>query len=167
MTPFINTGSPILCQCRLFYHLWSSYGEASENAFLTEDFRFIISTAGYLNETLWKRFESRFSVRIANIYGLTETVNGGLFCGPDDSSRRIGTVGKPVDCRALIVDENGKELPMGKEGELILSGEHLMSGYINDEKETAGVLKDGWLYTGDIATVDEEGFYRITGRKKI
>lgn len=142
------------------------YGEGYEDAFQTDDFRFIISAAGYLGEPLWERFQSRFAIRIANIYGLTETVTGSLFCGPDDDSYRMGTVGKAVDCRAMIVDEKGNELATGKEGELLLSGEHLMTGYLHDEEGTKSALNDGWLHTGDIATVDNEGFFRIAGRKK-
>ena len=142
------------------------YGEGYEDAFRTEDFRFIISAAGYLGEPLWERFQSRFGVRIANIYVLTETVTGSLFCGPDDESYRMGTVGKAVDCSARIVDDKGNEVATGKEGELLLKGEHLMIGYLNDEEGTKISLNDGWLHTGDIATVDEEGFFRIAGRKK-
>lgn len=136
-----------------------------EDCFATEDFRFIISTAAYLEEGLWRDFEERFRTRIANVYGLTETVAGSFFSGPGDD-HRIGTIGKPADCAARIVDESGRTVPPGSAGELEISGGHLMKGYLDDPGATSGALKDGWLLTGDIAIEDDDGFYRIAGRKK-
>ena len=136
------------------------------DAFRTEDFRFVISSAGNLDEHLWTRFEERFGSRVVNIYGLTETVVGGLFCGPDDETYRVGTVGKPVDCRARIVDGDGRDVPSGEQGQLLLSGHNLMSGYLNDPEGTAAVLRDGWFSTGDVCSADDDGFYRVVGRLK-
>ncbi|HXX53308.1 MAG TPA: AMP-binding protein, partial [Thermodesulfovibrionales bacterium] len=137
-----------------------------QDAFFTEDFQTVISTGAYLNARLWKTVEEHFQVRIANVYGLTETVTGGLFSGPGNNDHCIGTVGKPADCEVKIVDEQGSELRTGEPGELLMRGDHVMKGYLNAPEATARVLREGWLSTGDIATVDEEGFYRIVGRKK-
>ena len=137
-----------------------------QDAFLTEDFQTVISTGAYLDAKLWKTVEEHFQVRIANVYGLTETVTGGLFSGPEDKDHCIGTVGKPADCEARIVDEQGNEVETGESGELLMRGDHVMKGYLNAPEATAMVLRNGWLSTGDIATVDEKGFYRIVGRKK-
>ena len=134
--------------------------------FATEDFRFVISTAAYLDEGLWRRFEERFGTRVVNVYGLTESVCEGLYCGPDPSTRRVGTIGKPVDCEARIVTEAGRDVTTGSTGELILRGDNIMRGYFRMPDETAAVLKDGWFYTGDLAATDEDGFFRIVGRKK-
>jgi len=136
------------------------------DTFLTEDFQTIISTGAYLDARLWKSVEEYFQIRIANVYGLTETVVGGLFSGPGDNDHCIGTVGKPADCEVRIVDERGTEVRTGEPGELLMKGNHVMKGYLNAPEATARVLRDGWLSTGDIATVDEKGFYRIVGRKK-
>ena len=141
-------------------------GDADRAMFRTGDFRFIVSLAGYLDEGLWRRFEDRFGTRIVNVYGLTETVSGSLYAGPDDASHRYGTIGKPVDCECRIVDEAGKDLPPGQVGELLLRGPHVMPGYFRNPEATAEALRDGWLRTGDLATVDEAGCYAIVGRKK-
>ena len=141
-------------------------GERYEDALRSPWFRFVISTAAYLDAGLWQRFEEAFGVRVVNVYGLTETVCETTYCGPDDASRRLGTIGKPVDADARIVDESGVELPAGSTGELTVRGPHIMKGYFRLPDETAEVLRDGWLHTGDLATVDAEGFYRIVGRRK-
>jgi long-chain acyl-CoA synthetase len=137
-----------------------------DECFQTEDFRFVISTAAYLDEHLWRRFEARFRTQIVNVYGLTETVCEGLYCGPDLNTRRVGTIGKPVDCEARIVDESGRDVAPGTTGELILRGDNVMRGYFRMPEETAAVLKDGWFHTGDLAATDPDGYYRIVGRKK-
>lgn len=142
------------------------FSDGYEDCFGTPDFRFIISVSSHLEEALWGAFSVRFGVRIVNVYGLTETVAGGLFSGPSDESYRIGTVGKPIDMTARILDDNGLELGDEQEGELMLRGENVMSGYLNNEASTAAVLLDGWLATGDMAVRSTDGFYRITGRKK-
>lgn len=141
-------------------------GSGYEDSFSTSDFRFVISAAAYLEPALWESFESRFKTRVANVYGLTETVTGGLFSGPTDADHKIGTVGKPVDCEVKIVDEHHNPVPVGTVGEILLRGENVMKGYVNAEEETDKVLKDGWLYTGDLGSMDGEGFVRIVGRKK-
>ena len=146
--------------------LVANLGEDCLECFLTEDFRFIISTAAYLDKNLWRRFEEKFRAKVVNVYGLTETVCEALYCGPDEATRRIGTVGKPVDCEARIVDLAGRDVGPGATGELILRGDNVMRGYFRMPEETAAVLRDGWFYTGDLAAVDEDGFYRIVGRKK-
>jgi long-chain acyl-CoA synthetase len=136
------------------------------DAFQTGDFRFIISTGAYLDAKLWKSFEDHFQVRIANVYGLTETVTGSLFSGPTDDDHCIGTIGKPADCEVRIVNERGNAVKAGEPGELLIKGDHVMQGYVNAPEATADILRDGWLHTGDMATVDKKGFYRIVGRKK-
>lgn len=136
------------------------------DVFSTGDFQFLISTAAFLDPYLWRHIEAQYRTRIVNVYGLTETVCEALYCGPDDGTRKIGTVGKPVDCEARIVNESGDDVPTGDVGELLLKGDHIMKGYFRRPKETAEVLKDGWLYTGDLARTDEQGFYDIVGRKK-
>ena len=146
--------------------LMMSLGEHYQDALRAPWFRFVISTAAYLDPGLWQRFEDAFGVRVVNVYGLTETVCETTYCGPDDATRRLGTIGKPVDAEARIVDDDGRDLPTGATGELAVRGPHIMKGYFRMPEETAAVLKDGWLHTGDLATVDDGGFYRIVGRKK-
>jgi long-chain acyl-CoA synthetase len=142
------------------------YSAGYEDAFKTDDFRFVTSCAGRLDQKLWSRFQNRFGTRVANVYGLTETVTGGIFCGPDANTFCLGSIGKPVDCRVRIVDDQGRDLPAGQPGELLISGDNLFLGYLHDEQATAAVLKNGWLHTGDMAVSDDDGFYNIVGRIK-
>ncbi len=141
-------------------------GRDYEDAFDSDDFQFIISTAAYLDAGLWQSLQESHGVRIVNVYGLTETVCEACYCGPDDESFRIGTVGKPVDCEAKVVDADGTTLAPGQEGELLIKGDNVMKGYFRMPGETENVLRDGWFHTGDIATIDEQGFVTIVGRKK-
>jgi long-chain acyl-CoA synthetase len=136
------------------------------DAFDTPDLRMVISTAGHLEEALWREFEARSKLKVVNVYGLTETVAGGLFSGPDEATRRVGTLGRPVDCLARIMDPQGREAGEGERGELWLSGVNLMRGYLGDPEGTSAVLGEGWLHTGDLAYRDGEGFFHFTGRLK-
>lgn len=126
-------------------------------------FQFAISTAAQLPEDVWSAFQSIFGVPLANVYGLSETVAGSCFAVPATDSHRLGTVGKPIDCTVRAVDERGREVDAGETGELQIRGDHLFSGYIGD---VAGGLavEDGWLHTGDLGSIDEEGFVRVHGR---
>lgn len=142
------------------------FSDGYEDAFRTPDFRFVISVSSYLEDALWRSFSERFGVQVTNVYGLTETVTGGLFCGPSADTFRIGTVGKPVDMEARIVDEAGRDVADGDEGELLLRGDNMMAGYLNNPAATAAVMSGDYLHTGDMARRDADGFYRITGRKK-
>jgi long-chain acyl-CoA synthetase len=139
---------------------------AHNDYFDSADFRHLITVAGMMNPDLWQRLEQRFQQRVSNIYGLTETVAGGIFCGPDDATYRIGTVGKPLDMQIRVVDSDGRDLPTGAEGELWLRGDNVFHGYWDNALKTAEASEGNWFKTGDIACVDEAGFVRITGRLK-
>lgn len=137
-----------------------------DDSFSQPAFRFVASTAGPLAEEVWRQVEARFRTLVVNSYGLTETAIEALYCGPGADTRLVGTIGKPVDCEARIVDEAGEEVAPGEPGELWLRGDNVMLGYLDQPEATAAVLQGGWLRTGDLATCDPEGFYRIVGRKK-
>lgn len=143
--------------------LIDDFGAGLEDSFETQEFAFVISVAAYLDKELWTRFMSRFNVRIVNVYGLTETVAGSFFCGPDDASFKVGTVGRPVDTEVKIVDEEGNVLGSDKVGELIIKGRHIIKSYLSP---TGNPDSDGWFHTGDLGYVDQEGFYHVKGRKK-
>lgn len=134
--------------------------------FEDENFETIISVAGKLDTHLWKTVQDRFKVKVCNIYGLTETVAGGLFCGPSSTTFRLGTVGKPIDMEAKIVAEDGSECEPGRAGELFLRGANVFPGYLDSPEADAEAFASDWLRTGDIAIKDGDGFYAIVGRKK-
>lgn len=100
------------------------------------------------------------------VYGLSE---GGVltYLPPEDAIRKLGSSGK-VHCQAEIrlVDDEGRDVPQGEIGEVICRGEHQMMYYWDMPQETKNAIRDGWLYTGDLARFDEEGYIYIVGRKK-
>ena len=88
---------------------------------------------------------------------------------PSDGTARIGSIGLPLpNTYVRLVDlENGtREVAHGEIGELIIKGPQIMQGYLDDPEETANALRDGWLFTGDLATVTHDGFFEIVDRKK-
>jgi long-chain acyl-CoA synthetase len=109
-----------------------------------------------------------FSGLVSEGYGLTECTMGATSNPPERSKIRPGSVGIPVfDTECKVVDlETGEDLSTGKEGEICIKGPQVMQGYWNKPEETAEVLKDDWLYTGDIGKMDEDGYFYITDRKK-
>lgn len=136
------------------------------DCFAHEEFRYVISCGAHLDKNLWRMCEERLGIRLLNVYGLTETVAGGLFAGIDRSEGFRATVGTPVDCEARILDAAGRESSDGESGELALRGDLLMSGYFRSPEATAEVMGDGWLRTGDIARRDALGRFQILGRRK-
>ena len=99
-------------------------------------------------------------------YGLTES-SPVVTTNPIDGSARLGSIGVPIPSTDVrIVDDNGNVLPAGEIGELQVKGPQVMKGYYNKFQETEDMIKDGWLCTGDIATMDPDGYFRIVDRKK-
>lgn len=137
--------------------------EGFTDALNSPDFRFSLSSASKLEVSLWESFVSTFGKPLYNMYGLTESVTGGIFCGPSADTMKIGTIGKPVDCEIRIDREPGQD---SGPGELLLKGPNLLTGYYRNPAATSDVMADGWFKTGDLAMVDEDGFVHITGRKK-
>ena len=110
-------------------------------------------------------FNEIFGLELLEGYGLTEASPVLSFNPP--GRNKSGTAGLPmpsVHCK--VVGDDGREVPRGQDGELIARGPNIMQGYHNRPDATAEVLRNGWLYTGDMARMDEDGFIRITGRKK-
>ncbi len=114
-------------------------------------------------------FEKLTGATIVEGFGMTETcpvTHTNPFAG---GARKAGSVGVPLsDTECRIVDlENGiDDMPFGERGELIVKGPQIMRGYKGKPEETANTLKDGWIYTGDIATMDQDGYFFIVDRKK-
>ncbi|MEH6604218.1 MAG: AMP-binding protein [Pseudomonadales bacterium] len=140
-------------------------GEWKEN-FDNPDLRFVVSCAGHLERDLWESFEEDFQVRVVNMYGLSETGTSALFSGPDEATRRVGTIGKPVNSEIRICNELGQPASRGEAGELWIASDQLMRGYHNNPVDTSQVLQDGWLRTGDLVRELDAGHIEVTGRKK-
>jgi long-chain acyl-CoA synthetase len=112
-------------------------------------------------------FESVTGARLLESYGMAEASHM-THCNPIYGERRAGSVGLPLPMtEARIVDPNsGAVLPVGEVGELVVSGPQVMAGYCSQRDEAEPVLRGGWLYTGDMALQDEEGYFYIKGRKQ-
>ena len=127
----------------------------------------ISGSAPLMRETK-EKFEAITGGKLVEGYGLSEAPTA-THCNPLLGENRTGSIGLPlpdVDCRIVSLDDGKTVLPPREIGELILQGPQLMKGYHNMPTETANTLQDGWLYTGDIAYMDEDGYFYIVDRKK-
>ncbi|MEB3101633.1 long-chain-fatty-acid--CoA ligase [Ferviditalea candida] len=129
--------------------------------------KYCISGSAPLPAEVQERFEKLTGGQIIEGYGLTEA-SPITHCNVAWGKRKIGSIGIPFpDTEAKIVDlQTGEELSVGAVGELAVKGPQVMKGYWNNEEETGKALKDGWLLTGDMAMMDEDGFFFIMDRKK-
>jgi len=114
-------------------------------------------------------FEKITGATIVEGFGMTETcpvTHINPFAG---GARKVGSVGVPISdtlCRIVDLENGTEDVPVGERGELIVKGPQVMKGYKDKPTETANTLRDGWCYTGDIATMDDEGYFYIVDRKK-
>jgi len=115
-----------------------------------------------------EKFEALTKSTIIEGFGMSET-SPVTHVNPLYGTRKIGSIGIPVsstDSKIVDAEDDSKELGVGEEGELLVRGPQVMQGYWNREEESAEVLAGGWMHTGDLASMDEDGFFRICGRKK-
>jgi long-chain acyl-CoA synthetase len=126
-----------------------------------------ISGSAPLPLEIQQQFERVSGARVVEGYGLTEA-SPVTHCNPVYGERRIGTIGLPLsDTDAAILDAaSGAFLPPGEQGELVVRGPQVMRGYWQRPDETANVLQDGWVHTGDIATMSADGYFSIVDRVK-
>src|SRR5207253_146498 len=126
-----------------------------------------VSGSAPLSVDVQQRFEALTGGKICEGFGLTET-SPVTHINPLQGLRKIGTIGLPVvdtDCRIVDIASGTRDLPPEEEGELLIQGPQVMRGYWNRPEETANVLRDGWLCTGDLAVMDADGYFKIVGRK--
>ena len=137
-----------------------------DDAFSTEDFRYMRSSADLLPEALWRRVQDRFKAPVVNTYGLSETVCEATFCGPREADFKIGTAGRAVGCEVRVINEAGAVPAPGEPGEVEIRGEIVMKGYLAQPELTEQAMNGDWFRTGDLGVLDPDGFLTITGRKK-
>jgi long-chain acyl-CoA synthetase len=113
-------------------------------------------------------FEKTAGSVICEGFGMTETTPV-THINPFEGVRKIGSIGLPIsdtECRIVDLDKGEMDMPIGEPGELIIRGPQVTKGYLNKPEESANLLRDDWCYTGDIATMDEDGYFYIVDRKK-
>ncbi|WP_165778780.1 class I adenylate-forming enzyme family protein [Leptospira perolatii] len=166
---FIPTLQKYTCRCfsavPAMYNFLNEMPEYKDGA----DLSFVkacICGAAPMPVEVFNKFEKKFNAKILEGYGLSEgtcvsTLN------PLDGKRKIGSIGLPLDMQEVkIMDHQGKFLSTGQIGEIVVKGGNVMAGYYKDEKSTKETIVDGWLHTGDLGHIDEDGYFFITGRKK-
>jgi long-chain acyl-CoA synthetase len=130
--------------------------------------RSVISGGAALNPDVAAEFSRHSGATVVEGYGLSEA-SPVTHAGPLDGTARPATIGLPMpDTDAMIVDANtgAGPLPYGEVGELVVRGPQVMAGYWNEPEATARAIRDGWLYTGDLAECSSDGFFKIVDRKK-
>jgi long-chain acyl-CoA synthetase len=140
------------------------YEEAEK--FDTRSLRLCITGGSTMPPQYMPAFSKKFRCVLTEGYGLTET---SPVCTVGRLSMPIkpGSIGVPIPAVEIkIMDDNQREVPAGQVGELVVKGINVMKGYYKDEEATARVIKNGWLHTGDLARIDEEGYVFLNGRKK-
>ncbi|MBL7972908.1 MAG: long-chain fatty acid--CoA ligase, partial [Prolixibacteraceae bacterium] len=130
--------------------------------------RYVTQAGGKLHDTFIEEFIQLFPhVQFFVMYGQTEATARLSYLPPEKLKDKLGSLGKGIPGVELrVVDSRGNRVKPGKTGEIIAKGGNIMSGYFNDPEETAKVLRDGWLHTGDLARTDEDGYIYHVARKK-
>jgi long-chain acyl-CoA synthetase len=141
------------------------------NSFKNSSFpslRYVTQAGGKLHNAFISEFIETFpNIRFNVMYGQTEATARLSWLPPERLPEKIGSCGKAIPGVQLkVVDEHGNAVKPGENGEILAFGDNIMQGYYEDPESTAHTLINGWLRTGDLATVDEEGFMYLTARKK-
>ncbi|NDJ89839.1 class I adenylate-forming enzyme family protein [Mycolicibacter kumamotonensis] len=132
----------------------------------TSSLRFAVCGAAPASVELLDRFESRYRIPIIEGYGLSEGTCGSTG-NPLGGVRKAGTVGVALPGQQIrIADADGNDVPAGQTGEVLVKGPNIMRGYLNRPEETAKTIVDGWLHTGDVGRLDEDGYLILVDRAK-
>ena len=132
----------------------------------TSTLRLCISGGSAMPVEVMRSFEKEFDCVILEGYGLSETSPVASF-NHLDRDRKPGSIGTPIEgVEMKLVDDDDNDVPQGEVGEIVIRGHNVMKGYLNRDDATAEVMKGGWFHSGDMATVDEDGYFFIVDRKK-
>jgi long-chain acyl-CoA synthetase len=130
--------------------------------------KYVTQAGGKLHPVFISEFiKSKPGIKFYVMYGQTEATARLSYLPPELLERKMGSIGKGIPGTELrVVDKNAQPVTKGQTGEIIARGDNIMKGYLNDAGSTRVTLKDGWLYTGDLGTVDEDGYIYLTSRIK-
>ncbi len=138
----------------------------NRDEFDLSDLNICISGGAAMPQQTMEDFEKTFNVKILEGNGPTET-SPVAYVNPVDGERKSGSVGLPIpETKVKIIDEDDNELPTGEIGEIAVQGEHVMKGYFKMPEATEETLRGGWLHTGDLGKMDQDGYVYIVDRKK-
>jgi long-chain acyl-CoA synthetase len=160
--PTIFPGVPTL------YNALNNHPDVVSGKYDLTSIRACLSGSAPLMRETKERWEALSGGKLFEGFGLSEAPTA-THCNPLLGENRTGSVGLPlpdVECRIISLDDGKTVLPVGEIGELTIKGPQVMKGYHNMPTETENTLRDGWLYTGDIARMDEDGYFYIVDRKK-
>lgn len=186
LMPFCQGGSTVLCEAfdqETFWTLISRHEvnfvqvvpsilaaladqEAGPDARARRSLKYIGSASAPLSPKLVERFEARFGIPVVQGFGLTELTCGCTLNETDAARRRLESVGRPLSVNEVrIMDEAGRFLSPGQEGEVVVRGDNVMLGYLGADGRPASPWEDGWFHTNDLGYLDADGFVYLTGRK--
>jgi long-chain acyl-CoA synthetase len=132
----------------------------------TSSLRLCMSGGSAMPGEVMRGFEEKFDCKVLEGYGLSETSPVASFNHPD-RERKVGSIGTPISgVEMKVVDDDDNEVDQGEVGEIVIKGHNVMKGYWNRPDATEETVVDGWFHTGDIAKVDEDGYFFIVDRKK-
>jgi acyl-CoA synthetase (AMP-forming)/AMP-acid ligase II len=148
---------PVLCSNLVHYPEAASYDLSS--------LRVCIAAGDAVPAELQQRFHATFGVELVEFWAMTEICPG--CANPLAGRKKVGSIGPAAPgVKVRLMDPDGRDVPPGEVGEILVQSQACTIGYWNDPKATAAALQDGWLRTGDLARVDEDGYYWFVGRKK-
>ena len=154
------------------YNAINNHPDVLEGKYDLSSIKACISGSAALMRETKDKFEELTGGKVFEGYGLSEAPTA-THCNPFDGANKTGSIGMPlpdVDCRIVSLDDGETEMAIGEIGEIVLQGPQVMHGYHNMPTETANSLREWngetWLYTGDIARMDDEGYFYIVDRKK-
>ncbi len=156
--------------CTVFEGVPTMYGallnHAGRETCDVSSLRVCASGGASLPVEVLRGFEECFGCKVLEGYGLSETSPVASFNHPD-RERKAGSIGTPIEgVEMKLVDDDGNEVAQGEIGEILIKGHNVMKGYLNHPEATAEAIKDGWFASGDMAKVDEDGYFFIVDRKK-
>lgn len=186
LMPFCQGGSVVLCETFDQERFWPLLSRHAVNfvqvvpsilavladqadapdAQVRRSLKYIGTASAPLSPKLLERFEARFGIPIVQGFGLTELTCGITLNETDPARRKVESVGKPLTVNEVrIMDETGRFLPPGQEGEVVVRGDNVMLGYLGPDGRPVLPMQDGWFHTNDLGHLDADGFVYLTGRK--
>jgi long-chain acyl-CoA synthetase len=150
------------------YNAINNHPDVKAGKYKLNTIKACISGSSPLMRETKEKFEALTGGKLVEGFGMSEAPTA-THCNPLFGENPVGSIGLPlpdIDCRIISLDDEVTEMPVGEIGELVIKGPNVMKGYHNMPTETANSLRDGWLYSGDIARMDEKGFFYIVDRKK-